>query len=604
MLAGQAGQRGVQARVGQLPPHLPAAPGRLRRARPVERQRQLLRQPGQRLPPVPDLTGQDAARVLIAAEQVPLPQRVIGVLHRQRRPARRPAVAARRVRRRQVRHQHLHRPAVTGDVMAQQHQHMLIARRRVNSHARTGSSLARSNSCRAAASISPASSPGRAAVTVTGTSASPGGDDVLVGLAVRRRRTRCAATRAGPPRHPAPRPARRRRARRSAATRTAGYTPCPARGAAPGTTAAAARTTTAAAPAAAPGPAAAGPPPPRPAPRPATPASGARTPPGPAAPRPAPPGPGDTSRVASSECPPRSKKLSSHPDPVQAQHLREHLAQRLLPGGRRRPAAARRRTPGRAAPAGPASRSAISGSASSTTTADGTMYPGSARPHASRSPAGSSTAPAAGTTYPASRRSPGWSSRTATAACATPGRPASTASTSPSSIRNPRTFTWSSARPRYSSCPSAVHRARSPVRYIRSPGRTERARHEPLRGQPRPAQVPPRQPRPRHVQLPRHPRRHQAQPVVQHEHPRIPAPAGRSAATWPARAAARAPRRWRTPSSRSARTCCGSAPRATPPGSAATTARGQRLPGQHHRTAPRRRRPARPAPATAPTARR
>ena len=98
------------------------------------------------------------------------------------------------------------------------------------------------------------------------------------------------------------------------------------------------------------------------------------------------------------------------------------------------------------------------------------MYPGSTRPAAARSTAGSSTAPAAGTTYPASRRSPGRSSRTATAAAATPGWPASTASTSPSSIRNPRIFTWSSARPRYSSWPSAVHRARSPVRYIRSPG--------------------------------------------------------------------------------------------------------------------------------------
>ncbi|KYF86248.1 hypothetical protein BE20_29625 [Sorangium cellulosum] len=32
-------------------------------------------------------------------------------------------------------------------------------------------------------------------------------------------------------------------------------------------------------------------------------------------------------------------------------------------------------------------------------------------------------------------------------------------------------FTWWSTRPANSSCPSARHRARSPVRYIRSPGR-------------------------------------------------------------------------------------------------------------------------------------
>ena len=83
-----------------------------------------------------------------------------------------------------------------------------------------------------------------------------------------------------------------------------------------------------------------------------------------------------------------------------------------------------------------------------------------------------------------------------TAAWATPGCAASTASISPGSTRNPRIFTWSSARPANTSSPPAVHRARSPVRYIRSP-RPERAGHEPLRGQPRPAQVAARQPAPR-----------------------------------------------------------------------------------------------------------
>lgn len=42
-------------------------------------------------------------------------------------------------------------------------------------------------------------------------------------------------------------------------------------------------------------------------------------------------------------------------------------------------------------------------------------------------------------------------------------------SISPGSIRNPRILTWSSARPRNSNTPSAVQRARSPVRYIRAP---------------------------------------------------------------------------------------------------------------------------------------
>src|SRR3954447_17823274 len=37
-------------------------------------------------------------------------------------------------------------------------------------------------------------------------------------------------------------------------------------------------------------------------------------------------------------------------------------------------------------------------------------------------------------------------------------------------MRYPRILTCSSARPRYCSCPSASHRTRSPVRYIRVPG--------------------------------------------------------------------------------------------------------------------------------------
>ncbi len=40
----------------------------------------------------------------------------------------------------------------------------------------------------------------------------------------------------------------------------------------------------------------------------------------------------------------------------------------------------------------------------------------------------------------------------------------------PGSIRKPRIFTWWSARPANSSSPSARHRPRSPVRYIRDPG--------------------------------------------------------------------------------------------------------------------------------------
>ena len=80
-----------------------------------------------------------------------------------------------------------------------------------------------------------------------------------------------------------------------------------------------------------------------------------------------------------------------------------------------------------------------------------------------------------------------------------PGMDASTASASPGSTRNPRIFTWSSARPANTSCPPAVHRARSPVRYIRSPGPPNGHAMNRSAGQPRPAQRTrgPAPPRPR-----------------------------------------------------------------------------------------------------------
>ena len=87
----------------------------------------------------------------------------------------------------------------------------------------------------------------------------------------------------------------------------------------------------------------------------------------------------------------------------------------------------------------------------------------------------------------------------------------SAASISPGSIRNPRSFTCASARPRNSSTPSARQRARSPVRYIRLPASTIRVGHEPLRRQPRATQIAARQPRPRNVKLPRNPSRHRLQ---------------------------------------------------------------------------------------------
>ncbi|SLG99821.1 Uncharacterised protein [Mycobacteroides abscessus subsp. abscessus] len=59
--------------------------------------------------------------------------------------------------------------------------------------------------------------------------------------------------------------------------------------------------------------------------------------------------------------------------------------------------------------------------------------------------------------------------RTTTTDWETAGSAVSAPSISPSSMRRPRSFTWKSVRPRYSSSPSAVQATRSPVRYMRTP---------------------------------------------------------------------------------------------------------------------------------------
>ncbi len=97
------------------------------------------------------------------------------------------------------------------------------------------------------------------------------------------------------------------------------------------------------------------------------------------------------------------------------------------------------------------------------------MYSGSR----SRSQPRSSAAPVSGErsdTYVASRASPGACSQATTAACRTSGCRASAASTSPGSMRKPRTLTCRSIRPTNSSVPSGSQRTRSPVRYSRAPG--------------------------------------------------------------------------------------------------------------------------------------
>ena len=68
------------------------------RTRAVGGEVELLGQSGQRALPVGELLGCLAVGVVLVAEDLVLPERVVGVLHRQRRPVRGVALGARRVR--------------------------------------------------------------------------------------------------------------------------------------------------------------------------------------------------------------------------------------------------------------------------------------------------------------------------------------------------------------------------------------------------------------------------------------------------------------------------------------------------------------------------
>mmetsp|Transcript_19849 Transcript_19849/g.63046 ORF Transcript_19849/g.63046 Transcript_19849/m.63046 type:complete len:240 (-) Transcript_19849:938-1657(-) len=106
------------------------------------------------------------------------------------------------------------------------------------------------------------------------------------------------------------------------------------------------------------------------------------------------------------------------------------------------------------------------------TNADGTMYSGRRSFRYARRSLGlarlSSPTCSNVTTYATNRLSPGTSSRAITVTSRTSERLYRAASISPSSMRNPRIFTWVSIRPKNSSVPSSNHRTRSPVLYIRS----------------------------------------------------------------------------------------------------------------------------------------
>ncbi len=178
----------------------------------------------------------------------------------------------------------------------------------------------------------------------------------------------------------------------------------------------------------------------------------------------------DSTRVASRECPPRSKKSSWMPIRGRSSRSAQTPAISSSVGVRGETSA----PPTGASGSGRARRSSlplgVTGSSGSSTQEAGIIGSGSSSWSASRSAAGVRPGRSSRRATQATSRRAAPSPRASTTAARTPGKAPSTASISPGSTRMPRTLTWWSRRPRCSRAPSARKRARSPVRYRRPPG--------------------------------------------------------------------------------------------------------------------------------------
>ncbi len=249
-----------------------------------------------------------------------------------------------------------------------------------------------------------------------------------------------------------------------------------------------------------------------------------------------------TSRDCQQRVPAQGEEVVIGPDLVQAQDFGERRAARISSrGGGRAPASQqrRRRSPARAAPRGPASRSPSAAAGPAPPPPTGTMYSGS-RPAANARTTAPAPDPRPGQPRPGrpprrrrptSRRSPGMSSRAATAAWPTPGAAGQHRLDLTGLDPEPPHLHLVISPPAETPAPRQRSTApRSPVRYIRCPVTgPERVSHEPLRRQPGRPTYPRATRAPAMIQLPRHPRRHRAEPLVQHEHPAFPPPAARPA---------------------------------------------------------------------------
>src|SRR5712691_9267530 len=109
----------------------PLAPiARNRRPRPVARQIDLLGQSRKSPGPERQLARNRAVSIALRPQDRMLPQRVVGILNRQRRKISRTAVKPRRIKPRKIPPQNPQRPPVPGDVMQHQKQNVLVPRQR------------------------------------------------------------------------------------------------------------------------------------------------------------------------------------------------------------------------------------------------------------------------------------------------------------------------------------------------------------------------------------------------------------------------------------------------------------------------------------------
>ncbi|GAB3210075.1 hypothetical protein GCM10027262_34020 [Nocardia tengchongensis] len=124
VLSGHAREGAVQVGVDREVVHATGIGGDLG-PRPVGGQLELLGQVGQLGGPVGDLLGGDGLGIGLRAEDLALPQRVVGVLHRQRRPGRGLARGTGQVGGHHVTQQRAQRRAVGADVVQHQYDHVL-----------------------------------------------------------------------------------------------------------------------------------------------------------------------------------------------------------------------------------------------------------------------------------------------------------------------------------------------------------------------------------------------------------------------------------------------------------------------------------------------